>query len=83
MFLVKREKSRDFDVVFWSVFGCFLVFGRDKNVERGWAEGKFQICLSGRENQGGGHCKAVSSLSMVAGLKPPLIKLILTPLARS
>ena len=37
--------------------------------------------IPGCENRGPGHCKAASSLSMVARLKlPPLIRLILTPL---
>ena len=37
----------------------------------------------GRENRGDGHYKALGSLLMAAGLKPPLIKLLLTPLDRS
>ena len=36
-----------------------------------------------RENRGGGHYKAASSLSMAGDLNTPLIGLILTPLDRS
>ena len=39
MFLVKRGESRDFDV-FLEIFWCLEE--REKNVERSWAEGKFQ-----------------------------------------
>ena len=76
---------------------CFLVFGREKKKHRKQL-GKRKIsekCVlpvwgvpraiysPKHENRGGSHCKAAGGLSMAAGLNPPLIGLILTPLDRS
>ena len=41
VFLVKRGKSRDFDVFFGVFLGVFWCLEERKNVERGWAKGKF------------------------------------------
>ena len=48
VFLVKREESRGFDVFFGVFFGCFFrCLEERKNVERNWAESKFQKkCVS-------------------------------------
>ena len=76
------QESRNYNV-FFGVFlgGFFRVWKREKNVEMGRTE-ILEKCLSSlsgnsprHENQGVGHCKA-------AGLNPPLIRLILTPLNR-
>ena len=82
VFLVKREKSRDFDVFFWSVFWCLE---ERKSVERCWAEGPIsEKCFSswlgalyspGREFQG-------ESPWRFSGLKRSIIWFFLTPLDR-
>ena len=93
MFLVKREESRDFDVFFGVFLGFFWHLGERKNVESSGQKANFRkMCVlpiwgmlgaiysPGHENRGGG--RAVGSSSRAASLRPPLIRLILTPLDR-
>ena len=78
VFLVKREESRDFDVFFWSFFGPFLVFGRERKKRREEL-GREQIlekCVSLSLIGAWAYCRAVGGHSRAASVKPPLIRLI-------
>ena len=91
VFLVKREESRDV-FFFWSVFGILLLllllFGREKKTQRGTRQrvNFIKKCMS---PQSDGCLRLFIALSaffevaFFAFFKPPLIRLILTPLDRS
>ena len=80
VFLVKREESRTFDVLFlfyffFMVFVCVLVFGREKNVQKNQVENKTKkkknvILLQSEGSLG--LLQPETNLKVVALIGPPI-----------